>query len=114
MRTIGTNFGPWDGLVSPAVSATYSNMVDGLVYNATNCAVVAGANKQIVCDAAPGVGRAHLWTVTVDSRALRFEGGRRCTRAWARTSTMATSYNAPTIASIDGAHAIPTAGKMPI
>ena len=61
----GTNFGPLQGRESPLVTASYTNHVDGVAYNATNCTVAPGGNTMITCRTAPGVGSDHLWTIQV-------------------------------------------------
>lgn len=115
----GRNFGPCaragggggGSATKPIVSATYANGVDGLVYNTTACSVVAGANTRVVCLAAPGVGSGHVWTVHIDARHLRFDGGERCSRVWVASSyPHTTSYAPPVVTAVAGATALAGSG----
>ena len=111
---VGTNFG-WaaDATLYDAtldttvtVSATYSNGIDGITYNTSDCAVVV-PNTVINCTAAPGVGFGHIWTLSVDATV----GG--AASVWtvsASSSDFETSYKAPVLTAVEGADGMPTIG----
>ena len=108
----GTNFGPCGGPQGGAVvvTATYTNGLDGLVYEAAGCAVQPGANTEIRCAAAPGVGTGHTWNVTVDSSAAHFTGGDAPGGPWSAESAATTSYRAPALVNVTGAALMDTGG----
>jgi hypothetical protein len=109
----GTNFGPCGssgGGSNVVVTATYSNGMDGLTYDAQGCALHGGSNTEIRCVAAPGVGTRHAWNVTVDASGAHFSGGGAPGGPWSVVSTATTSYAPPTIANVSGATSMDTTG----
>ena len=99
----GTDYG--DVSVAAAVRATYANG-DGVVYEATGCTVTT-LNTEITCYAVTGVGSGHVWTIYVTS----ITG-----TVWSKTAdaSITTSYEAPAIASVAGADAMPTTGNLSV
>lgn len=105
----GTNLGPQRPADSAAtiVAATYSNGVDGAVYHASDCRITE-AGVEIKCVADEGVGRKHVWNVTIEAPH---------THKWSATTTypiapedLMTSYEAPTISGVYAAAPLETGG----
>lgn len=107
----GTNFGPCGGGGSDVVvTASYTNNLDGLTYEATDCSLYGDSNTEVRCVAAPGVGTSHIWNVTIDSSAASYSGGGTPGGPWPVYSTDTTSYAPPSIVNISGANNMNTAG----
>ena len=107
----GTNFGPCDGGGSDVVvTASYTNSLDGLTYQATDCSLYGDSNTEVRCVAAPGVGTNHVWNVTIDASGASYSGGGTPGGPWPVYSTATTSYAPPSIVNITGASNMNTAG----
>ncbi|KAH8055453.1 calcium ion binding protein [Aureococcus anophagefferens] len=104
----GSNVGPLDVPTStydadnpPTVTATYGNGGDGATYEATGC-VVTNPGSEVTCSAVDeGVGRSHVWNVTVSSPG---------SPAFSALSTFETAYEAPAVAATAADGPLPTAG----
>ena len=121
----GTNFGPRT-LASTApgdattVTATYGRQrVDE--YTARDCVVVPDphvergqVNTLIRCTTAPGTGRDMVWAVTINGGTPGVKGGAGAAASADVPTAGVTRYATPTIARVDGAAALGTAGGDPL
>ena len=118
----GTNFGPKtlasaDPADRPIVVASYGRL-DTEKYTDASCQVVADPNVALAqintlirCVTVAGTGRDLRWAVTINGGTPGVRGGAGSATSAAGTVTR---YRAPSITSVDGADAIPTAGGTPL
>ena len=55
------------------MTASYTNGLDGVAYDARDCYVASGGNDAVVCRTAPGVAAGHYWTLLVEVSGVRRE-----------------------------------------
>jgi len=101
----GRNFGPVgsDIIVRYSTAAAWADSSQGYVYTASNCVVVASkAHTQVSCTAAPGIGAALSFVITVGGQIAD------------SPSTSTVSYSSPSVTGISGPGSLggPTQGNQ--